>query len=290
MRFVDRVSKRSCSQARNDGGQRFEDTNVLTYWGQRSCVQCLLHNTHRSWKNVPYDWSLLQNCIHCFLAISHQQFPCSSKVRCSGWVELPSDSSLNWMFCDPFFVPCRSVLCKFSLSSNKFCPIVADDCARFVSSRNKPHDCIRQLSMSNLGSTSICIALIVRHVNRRYNRFSFLRQIFAVKRSKKSTPTFVKAVEASNRSSGRSAITVIVSALNFLQVTCSWLFLRRFICPGSIFSAEQSVMFPFEVRLTFVSQEQFNHKMFPIGCFALKSNFASSFASSAFGSNKSCFI
>ena len=78
---------------------------------------------------------------------------------------------------------------------------------------------LRQLSVSNLGTTSICTALIVRQVKRQHHRFSFLRPIFTMKGPKCSTPTFVKAVEASSRSSGRPAITgAIVCALPFLQV------------------------------------------------------------------------
>ena len=74
--------------------------------------------------------------------------------------------------------------------------------------------------MSNLGTTSICTALIVRHIKRQHDRSSFLRPTFKMKGPMWSTPTFVKAAEASNRSSGRSAITgAIVCALPFLLVT-----------------------------------------------------------------------
>ena len=75
---------------------------------------------------------------------------------------------------------------------------------------------LRQLSVVNLGTTSMCTVLTVTHVNKQHHRFSFLRPVFTVNGPKKSNSTFVKAVEASNRSSGRSAI--IVCALPFLHL------------------------------------------------------------------------
>ena len=92
---------------------------------------------------------------------------------------------------------------------------------------------LRQLSVSNLGTTSICTALIVRQLKRQHYGFSFPRPIFTMKRPKKSTPTFVKTVEASNCSSSRSAITgANVCALPFLQLTHLFLFdLKAFRMP-----------------------------------------------------------
>ena len=100
---------------------------------------------------------------------------------------------------------------------------------------------LRQVSVSNLGTTSICTALIVGKVNRQHHRFSFFCSIVTVKGPKKWAPTFVKAVEASNRSSVISAITgVIVCALQFLQVTHMFkIDLKAYVCLWSKFSAEQ---------------------------------------------------
>ena len=93
---------------------------------------------------------------------------------------------------------------------------------------------LRRLSGSNLCTNFICTDLIVRHVNRQHNGFSFLRPIFTARWPKQSSSKFVKAVEASNCSSGRSVITgVIVCALPFLQATY-WLLinLKAFLMPG----------------------------------------------------------
>ena len=123
------------------------------------------------------------------------------------------------MFFDPFFVPCSNVLCKLSAPTN-FVPLSLMIVLGLPLRAINRMIVLRQLSVSNLGTTSICTALKVRHVQRQHHRSSCLRPIFTVNGPKYLTPTFVKAVAASNRSSGRSAITgVIVCALPFLQVT-----------------------------------------------------------------------
>ena len=74
----------------------------------------------------------------------------------------------------------------------------------------------RELSVSNMGTTFICIALIIRHLNRQHHCFSFLCPVIKVKRSKLPYPTLIKAVEASYCSPVRSAFTdVAISALSF---------------------------------------------------------------------------
>ena len=68
----------------------------------------------------------------------------------------------------------------------------------------------RQLSVSNLGTTSIRTALTGRHVKRQHYRFPFFRPTLTVKWLNLFTTTFLKAVEVSNHSSGRSAITGVI--------------------------------------------------------------------------------
>ena len=116
-----------------------------------------------------------------FLQILTNRSHTPTKVRCCGWVELPSDSSSNSMFFDPFFVPCRNTLCKLSFTSIKFVPfsLMVVHCSPLRAINFTI--AMRQLSVSNFGTTSICTALIVRQVNRQHHRFSFLRPIFTRK-------------------------------------------------------------------------------------------------------------
>ena len=68
--------------------------------------------------------------------------------------------------------------------------------------------------------SSMCTFLTVRHLNKKHDRFLFLRLIFTVKGPKYSTITFVKAVEISTCSLGRTALTgVSVCDLAFLHIT-----------------------------------------------------------------------
>ena len=124
------------------------------------------------------------------------------------------------MFFNPFFVSCRNVHCRPSYSFEKdFSLSLMTVLPLFLRAKNLIF-ALRQRVLSSLGTTSICTALIVRYVNRQHHRFFFLRPIFTLRGPKLSTPTIVKAVEASHHSSGRSAITsAIVCALPFLQVT-----------------------------------------------------------------------
>ena len=79
------------------------------------------------------------------------------------------------MIFDPFFVPCRNVLCKLSFSSKKICPVVADDRIRFASSNNKSHYCIE---------TTVCVQF----------RYHFYMHRFHSQTSKQTTPSlFVSA-------------------------------------------------------------------------------------------------
>ena len=100
---------------------------------------------------------------------------------------------------------------------------------------------LRQLSVSNFGTTSICTSITVRHVNRKRNLFYFLRPIPTDKGRNQSARKFAKAAELSKHFLGRSTIiALIVCALLFLQVTHFWgLIAKRSVCLEPIFSVEQ---------------------------------------------------
>ena len=90
-----------------------------------------------------------------------------------------------------------------------------------------------------MGSTSIYTALIFNMWTENTVAYRSFAQSSQLKWPKQSTPTFLKAVEARNRSSGRSPISgVIVYAVQYI---CFWLNLRRFVCLGSTNFAEQCV-------------------------------------------------
>ena len=74
----------------------------------------------------------------------------TSKVRCCGWVELQSDSSLNNMFFDPFFFHAARYAANFRPAPTKFVPLSLI-IVWFSSSRNKSHICIETIICVQLG-------------------------------------------------------------------------------------------------------------------------------------------
>ena len=124
------------------------------------------------------------------------------------------------MFSGPIFVLCRNVLCKILFSSNNVCPLSMIIVIGLPVSAINPMIALRQLSLSNFGTTSICTSITVRHVNRQPNLFYFLRPIPTDKGRNQSARKIVKAAELSKHFLGRSTIiALIVCALLFLQVT-----------------------------------------------------------------------
>ena len=69
--------------------------------------------------------------------------------------------------------------------------------------------------MSNLDTTSIITALIASHVNRQHHRFFISSPNLHSERAKVIDSTSVFPGEASNNSSGRLAITVVIFGLGF---------------------------------------------------------------------------
>ena len=122
-----------------------------------------------------------QKSTYCFPATSDHPFLYSSRVERCGWVELPSDSSFNEMSSDPFFLPYPNVICKFKFSLNKFFPLLHMTVLGLPLGTLNRMMAFRQISLFNLGTTSIFTVLIVRHVNRQHHRISFIRPILTLK-------------------------------------------------------------------------------------------------------------
>ena len=200
--MVDRASKCSCCGAKSDWGQCFKVINIWTYWGQKSSVQCLLYNTHRCWKNVLCDWSVPQHCLPyiAFLLLLANRSHSPTKWSAAG--------GLNFHLI-PLWIRCSLILTLYhaamysanSLSAPaKFVPLSLKSVIGLPLRALNLRIALRQLSVSKFGTNSICTALIVRPVKRQQHRMSFRWPIFTMNGPKKSTPTPVKAVEASNRS------------------------------------------------------------------------------------------
>ena len=172
------------------GGPYFWVLNIWTDWIQRCCVQCLLYDIHRSWKNVSVTDLFLNTAYIAFLRLLINRSHTPPKWGAVG--ELNFHLIPRWIRWSsiPFLIHAATYSANSHSSPTKFVSLSLMIVLGLPLCAKKSHNCIeitRQLSRNG---------------------------------PKPSTQTFVKAVEASNRSPGRLAITgAFVCALLFLQIT-----------------------------------------------------------------------
>ena len=105
-----------------------------------------------------------------------------------------------------------------------------------------PIDALRQLSVSNLDTTSICTALIVKQVNRQHHHFSLLRPFLTVNGPELVNSNICKGCCSSCLPAHRVDLPLLllsfVLCLFYKKRTCFWLILKRVLCLGSTSSTE----------------------------------------------------